>query len=1064
VAISSIILRIRREGEQAIPATARDLRGLATTAQAAGRSLQALQGIQIAGSAGGIQAQATALQGLTQGANQAQQAFAGLAAAQTRASAAAPNTAQAAAGIQGVGTAATRAQAGVTSLAVAQQRLATEQQRTALTSQRVATELQRTEAAAIRAAAAKQRLATASTASGAAIQRNAQGLAILPRTIAGLEGAAASFATTMTGAFAGAFAVQNIASFTGEAVRAANQLEDVQSSLRIIAQDAGTYDRALAAATASQRLFGGSLADNISDVQSFVLTSRTAGVALEDLITVSRQLATLDPGQGLRGANIALRELLSGNPNSLAMRFELPRKTLRALTSESATTADKLAALSTYLEDAGLSAEAVTARLDNTSQSFRNLAAGADQAQASIGSLIARGLAPLADSTGAALLGVAALAQRLNGQGNQFTAAAAGAAAASESYDAYAARIAATNAQIDAAVLANQRFAGTFGPLFSLIQPFVGATLNLTARTHELSEAQFLYVRALQAGGTEGGAAVARAQTQAAALATLQTAFQTSGGALDQYKPRLVAAAAASNDNLRAITSLVTAYQAGQIGPEQFATTLAAIEATTRRVTVETGMAAFRQAEYNTANDASIQTLRQAAEAANADAAAKIDQAAQADLARARQEQLNRELERAAASGEPVADAAARIAAVYTGVEAPAIERIIGLLREKNALQNVPAPQVNKVPPALRPGFGGGPPADVARAQQAANEAAEARRQQLLATGSAAQVAALREKEYAQAVKLFGASSTQAIGAQTDLIQARERAAAEATRAAAASAKADKATATAGTKGLDAGFRADLKLEEDSAGRMARLEEERRRLEAQGLTNTTRYKQVLVEIKKEQEGIAAAAEKAASAELNRLQAGNRARIAAVEDARKRREEDQQAISAREILARAEFSPEQKARAQERLQLIELEREQRALAIEEARRAAGEAPGALSAPASVRPFAAPQGATPPAVGPVAVQADAVQLPAALQAQLIQITAASVQVSGGGAGALPLQAAPTAPGVTPPAPAGVGQPITVILTLDGRELQRVTLPGVTGILSAGIQAALATGGGG
>jgi hypothetical protein len=65
--------------------------------------------------------------------------------------------------------------------------------------------------------------------------------------------------------------------------------------------------------------------------------------------------------------------------------------------------------------------------------------------------------------------------------------------------------------------------------------------------------------------------------------------------------------------------------------------------------------------------------------------------------------------------------------------------------------------------------------AEAARiASQKARAAEEARRDQLVATGNAAQVAAVRQQEYNDAVTRFGAGSAEAIRAETALIQSRQ--------------------------------------------------------------------------------------------------------------------------------------------------------------------------------------------------------------------------------------------------------------------------------------------------
>jgi hypothetical protein len=52
-------------------------------------------------------------------------------------------------------------------------------------------------------------------------------------------------------------------------------------------------------------------------------------VDLSQTVLLAQRLALLDPAQGIEGASLAIRELLSGTTTSLAMRFELPKAQLR---------------------------------------------------------------------------------------------------------------------------------------------------------------------------------------------------------------------------------------------------------------------------------------------------------------------------------------------------------------------------------------------------------------------------------------------------------------------------------------------------------------------------------------------------------------------------------------------------------------------------------------------------------------------------------------------------------------------------------------------------------------
>lgn len=600
--------------------------------------------------------------------------------------------------------------------AAAQGRAAREALNTAAAQQRLARETSNAAAAAARAEAAQQRLARQTAETGAATRRTADGFTILPRSIAAIEGPALAALQSIGGALAGAFAVEQIAAFSAQAIQSANQLEDVKESLSTIAGSTELYNEALRAAEQSQQLFGGSLAENISDVQAFVLSSRTAGVALDDLLLVSRQLATLDPAQGLKGANVALREFLSGNITSLAQRFELPRTVLRELGDETSTTADKLNALSSFLADAGITAEAISGRLDNTSQSFRDLQAAADNAQTSIGAILAQLAAPGADALAQSLTGLSLLLDRLNGSGNAFTEQAAAAAASATDYEAYRASIDANNAAIDAFIARNQQTLAVVNQISPGLGQLVAATLDLTARTDALSKTQFDYAAALRARGVAETEADAQARANAGALTFLETAYGNAGGALDAYKGQIATLAAANEGNLQAVTNLITLFDLEQISAEQLAAGLNGLEEATRNG--EAAARARAEAEKGVADELfrQVPVVDEATRAAGDAAAKRIEQAQEAERAKQAEEDLERAIAQAASRTGDVGAAVDFIVNKY-GLEVDRVYELIGAYRQLDAARNQKPPK----------GFGGTAPRDVAVAEAATRTASERR-------------------------------------------------------------------------------------------------------------------------------------------------------------------------------------------------------------------------------------------------------------------------------------------------------------------------------------------------
>lgn len=93
---------------------------------------------------------------------------------------------------------------------------------------------------------------------------------------------------------------------------------------------------------------------------------------LEDMLTLSNQLAILDPVAGARGAGRALTEAFSGNILSLSRIFELPRSKLNELQAEFRETEDIeafVAAISEVVAEAGVAAGDIEA-FGNTFKGF----------------------------------------------------------------------------------------------------------------------------------------------------------------------------------------------------------------------------------------------------------------------------------------------------------------------------------------------------------------------------------------------------------------------------------------------------------------------------------------------------------------------------------------------------------------------------------------------------------------------------------------------------------------------------------------------------------------------
>lgn len=117
---------------------------------------------------------------------------------------------------------------------------------------------------------------------------------------------------SQVGFFGGLFIGKQVLDFTSDLIKSGNELEKAEAYMRALAGSTERYNEVIALANKQQQTFGGSLAENIRSLGTFVNVSNRTGVQLQLLENLARRLAVLDPVQGFQGAAIALKEFESG--------------------------------------------------------------------------------------------------------------------------------------------------------------------------------------------------------------------------------------------------------------------------------------------------------------------------------------------------------------------------------------------------------------------------------------------------------------------------------------------------------------------------------------------------------------------------------------------------------------------------------------------------------------------------------------------------------------------------------------------------------------------------------
>lgn len=452
--------------------------------------------------------------------------------------------------------------------ALAQQKLALAQQKTAdvtnkasISAQRLATEQQKTATAITNTARADQQLAK-DTANATAAQDRAAAAAIrrqqaeeraarggggggaLPRTFAGFTQAGLGQLAGLAGAN---FGIQALVNAGGSAL----SLRETQNSLQAITGNVQTYTRVLQIARQQQELFGGTLEENIQGLTGLTITSKQSGAQLEQLIDLSQRLAVLDPSQGAPGARIALSEALSGDPTSLAKRYEIPRAALAKLRDEGTSAAEKLLIIDQYLNRVGITSASVAGKIDQDALAFRRAKAEIEEATLKLGDYSARLAAiPARGITG--LLDRGTVAPGAQDAGGQLQS---NLVAQATSFEDYARRVRTANNEINAAFAKD---------------PIAGALARQLFGLQQLTPAQFAYAQSLIATGTSQQQAIQATQQLAdVSSAFVETQNRTTRGsqeadaAFTALGPKILQVAGMSDTNKRAVLGLLQAYASG---------------------------------------------------------------------------------------------------------------------------------------------------------------------------------------------------------------------------------------------------------------------------------------------------------------------------------------------------------------------------------------------------------------------------------------------------------------------------------------------------------------------
>jgi hypothetical protein len=375
--------------------------------------------------------------------------------------------------------------------------------------------------------------------------------------------------------------------------------------------------------------------------------------------------------------------MFAGDVTSIVERFNQPRSAIRELINESKDADAIMAGLTKLLAEQGVTSETLAASLDTNAAAYTNLGAQASLAYTNIGAAAAAAAKPIAEFVAGGLEGLNQLAS----VGNQLQSVQTTIFSTADGYDAYAQKVAETNAQL-----------GFIGP-----------------RIDSLTRAQYDYAQALVAAGKSEAEALTAAQARASTLNTLNASITVITNTESRYAdilgnlgPTMIAISAAGDQYLNRLLALNYQHQTGALSAAGLRDAIAALAynagvATDAQSLLVDQMLTFSDiaAPISSALDDLINknsilstivgnltnaTAVQVDAERNA-AIARLMEATNTEIATIKNEEFEQAILNAVSSSESAEATARRLAGIYTGVSAPALIELIDLLREKNRLE-----------------------------------------------------------------------------------------------------------------------------------------------------------------------------------------------------------------------------------------------------------------------------------------------------------------------------------------------------------------------------------------
>lgn len=645
----------------------------------------------------------------------------------------------------------------------------------------------------------------------------------------------------------------------------------------------------------------------ISDaVQGASRIIKESNQPVEMVIGTLSRLQTLNPEETIAGAARALSELKAGQIESIVERFNLSRTAANAMKKEIESGKDPVLVLDAALNKMGVTNDALKVRTEGTTGALNDAKIASENLNLALGRV--------AESKGAVEI-VNWLAEGANGLATWLN---------------YGSELEQFNARIASG-------AGNYEQYVAGINKANAAIPSYLAKIQALTAEQYAYARSLIATGTPADQAIIKARAVASTAQLIASAVGPARLQLQQMAPTLLHVANMSDVHRASVDALIAALNAGHITTEQFTAQIQFMANREVEATREAGRLASVQAQLTTSTKDTSTALAEHTAALQKDATEQLLNAAKSQELGLAKEQLEARARSAAAgllaSGDAGAATAARLAASSSQVDqlTAAFYRLQAAQASAKAYQQANADYRagERDSSTLKSPLG-------AAAQERQNSAARAAQAEI---AKEQQAAAARANKQAQ--------------------QAAKAAARANAAAAKKSATAAKRAQNEAKKAANVAAREQAELEKaklDLMDDQGKLQEYQKRLSR--TTDEADRLELLKKIQDTEQRIAEQKERQVKAALE-------ARLAAIDDRKKRREEQKELEKARRVLGSAGASEEMKQAARDVLERIPLEQQKRQQEIaEKTRDAAGQvapgavAPGMSSAPPTGAPTALP----------------------------------------------------------------------------------------------------------